>query len=710
MKPSRKKALVPIMPMVAMIPFISQAAFASDPAPEHIFYISKNPYDSTIDINQSMSTKITMNGTFNDGAYALISGEGNYIDATVKNSDFVSDTGIPLKLDAEDGSATLSVTNSTFATGDSSRSDDIELMGGEGASLTIAGGSTLDEGASAWAGNGNATISVNDSTVGADISPGYTDDYVLTAQISSSATTGEGTAEVDVNDSTVNGNIAAQAQNDGDAVVNITNKSQVDGYIYAMGQNMQINVDDATLNGNIYTGLLSDDAGADSDSTVTLTETTYRNDIVSQNTDDDVTDNLTININNDTIIGGETLDDPMKITGYSNVDFNVNYVDQSLIDTGKVSYFYVDNGENITVNSSLATGTLAPIRSGSYIYSDVIYQAADDSQQTDTADSGKTYGVTFFTQSDSSQDVASDIQSTQAGLMASDEMIHHVADAISTELENGKVHVGNNLWLHGMYSGNNRKASQTAYSNEIGGFQIGGDSSRELENKDVISGGLAFARLHDNLDLTSANGGNDINGDYYSAYLRWTQHQEVSRRSHLFADAVFTYGDLQYSSNGNDAGIVSGGDYYGHSYLMQSRFGDNIAVSRQTWLTPYLLMGYENVHQDGYNDGYSDVSKGILHSGFYGAGLKVSKAFDLAAAISVTPFLDTGYTGQFANSAHLETDDYSFAGQNLNGGRVGVGAELQAGKHWHTLLSVNTFYGHDVNDDVNALLSVSYHY
>ena len=83
----------------------------------------------------------------------------------------------------------------------------------------------------------------------------------------------------------------------------------------------------------------------------------------------------------------------MKITGYDTVNFNINYLAPSLVDRGKVSYFYLDNEEQVEVNSSLATGSLAPIRSGSYIMDDLKYQATDLSDQTSTAEThGKNMG------------------------------------------------------------------------------------------------------------------------------------------------------------------------------------------------------------------------------------------------------------------------------------------------------------------------------
>lgn len=106
-----------------------------------------------------------------------------------------------------------------------------------------------------------------------------------------------------------------------------------------VGSNMILNIDDATLNGNIEASSYSEsDIGdAGTHMTVNLSNTAYRGNIDSN--DGDISENLTININNGAIIGGESLDSAMQITGYDTVNFNVNYLAPSLIDTGVVSYF-----------------------------------------------------------------------------------------------------------------------------------------------------------------------------------------------------------------------------------------------------------------------------------------------------------------------------------------------------------------------------------
>ncbi|VDZ80680.1 autotransporter [Salmonella bongori] len=177
----------------------------------------------------------------------------------------------------------------------------------------------------------------------------------------------------------------------------MSNGTTVNGKVRLVGSDMILNIDDATLNGNIEASSYSeaDISDAGTNMTLNLSNTTYRGNIDSN--DKDINENLTINVNDGAIIGGESLDSAMQITGYDTVNFNVNYLAPSLIDTGVVSYFYLDNEEQAEVNSSLATGTLAPIRSGAYIMDDVKYQATDVSSQTTTADEGQTWGVTFYT-------------------------------------------------------------------------------------------------------------------------------------------------------------------------------------------------------------------------------------------------------------------------------------------------------------------------
>ena len=86
---------------------------------------------------------------------------------------------------------------------------------------------------------------------------------------------------------------------------------------------------------------------------------------------------------------------------------------------------------------------------------------------------GKTWGVTFYTDDPTSpptpddHDVAADIQVAQAGLMASDDMIHRIADGITHQLDSAQIDRDSHLWLQGIYAGGDRNAGVTQYSNAI---------------------------------------------------------------------------------------------------------------------------------------------------------------------------------------------------------------------------------------------------
>lgn len=104
---------------------------------------------------------------------------------------------------------------------------------------------------------------------------------------------------------------------------------------------------------------------------------------------------------------------------------------------------------------------------------DVKYQATDVSSQTTTADEGKTWGVAFYTDDPTPPDptppaptppapvsdasnVAADIQAAQAGLLASDDMIHRIADGVTHQLDSAKTDGSSHLWLQGVYASGDR--------------------------------------------------------------------------------------------------------------------------------------------------------------------------------------------------------------------------------------------------------------
>ncbi|EAX0786195.1 autotransporter outer membrane beta-barrel domain-containing protein [Salmonella enterica] len=490
-------------------------------------------------------------------------------------------------------------------------------------------------------------VNINNSQPGSETTADNVN-YMLIAQSSCKAI-GQKTASLSVNNSQVDGNITAQSQSDGNAGITLTNGTTVNGKVRLVGSDMILNINDATLKGNIEASSYSEsdinDAGTHM--TLNLSNTTYRGNIDSN--DQDINGNLTINVNNGAIIGGESLDSAIQITGYDTVNFNVNYLAPSLIDTGVVSYFYLNNEEQAEVNSSLATGTLAPIRSGAYIMDDVKYQATDVSSQTTTANEGKTCGVTFYTDDPTPPtpvpeaiNAAADIQAAQTGLLASDDMIHRIADGIPHQLDSAKTDRNSHLWLQGMYASSDRTLSDTQH-------------------------------------------------------WGW------------FADAVFTYGDMTYSSNGRDGHLSAGGDYDGRSWLAQGRVGAQVNATRHTWLRPYLTMGHANTHTDSYSDGYSDVSSSKQDGGFAGAGMQAGVSYPLHN-VEVKPYVERAYVGQFGAKTDFHTDNYRFAGQNLNEGNAGLGMGMKFSEKWSANTRTNTEFGHDVDNEVNAYIGVKYQF
>ena len=591
-------------------------------------------------------------------------------------------------------------------------SQDVEVFTHDGGQASaIVSGSSIEDGIYTYAEDGgDSLIQVNDSQVGTEQTA---DDvsYMLVAQ-SARNTVGEGSAALYLNDSQIDGNISAQSQGDSDAQITLTNGSTVNGNVRLVGSDMVMNINGSTLNGNIEASSYSEsDIGSEgTNMTLNLSNTAYRGNIDSN--DDDINEALTVNINNGAVIGGESIDSAMQITGYDTVNFNVNYLDSSLINTGKVSYFYLDDGEQVSVDSSVANGTLSPIRSGSYIMDNVVYQATDVSDQTAKADDGNTWGVSFYSNgpTPSDEDVAADIQSAQAGLMASDDMIHRIADGITHQMDSAKTDERSHLWMQGIYASGDRTAGVTQYSNDITGMQIGGDVSHRITDDSVVGAGLALGYLNNDLSLNGPlDGHNNIDGAYYSVYANWKQLLSDNKNWGWFADTVFTYGDMSYSTDGHDGGIAAGSDYDGRSWLVQGRVGAQINATRQFWLRPYVTLGYDNIHTDGFNDGYSDISSGKQDGGFTGAGIQAGTNYQLHN-VELKPYVELAYLAQFSTDTQFHTDDYDFSGQNLNGGNTGVGLEAKFSNKWSADTRVNTEFGHDVDNEVNAYINVKYQF
>lgn len=685
--------------------------------------VSDSVLTGRLDVNAALNATTSVNHSdIDQGVHTMADGENAQNTLVIKNStitatDANNSNATVVYADAGSGGATVEIDNSAIGLNAGSapaNSQDVQAYADNGGNTNVMiNDSTVQNGVMAYSEGSDAQIQVNNSHIGTEATA---DDinYMLLAQ-SSRNVTGQGTASLSVNNSQVDGNITAQSQGDGNAEISLTNGTTVNGKVRLVGSDMILNIDNATLNGNIEASSYSESDIGDGGThmTLNLSDTTYRGNIDSN--DEGIDENLTINVNNGAIIGGESLDSAMQITGYETVNFNVNYLAPSLIDTGAVSYFYLDNEEQAEVNSSLATGTLAPIRSGAYIMSDVKYQATDLSAQTTTADEGKTWGVTFYTDAPTppapdASNVAADIQAAQAGLLASDDMIHRIADGITHQLDSAKTDDNSHLWLQGIYASGDRTAGVTQYSNDISGFQIGSDLERQIRGRNVVGVGLALGYLHNDLDLNNhLDGHNKIDGNYYSAYANWKQRLSDTNHWGWFADTVFTYGDMSYSSDGRDGQLSAGGDYDGRSWLMQGRVGAQINAARQTWLRPYLTMGYVNIHTDSYNDGYSDVSSGKQDGGFAGAGMQAGVSYQLQN-MEVKPYVELAYVGQFGSQTDFHTDDYHFAGQNLNGGHAGLGTEMKFSEKWSANTSVNTEFGHDVDNEVNAYIGAKYQF
>ncbi|EAA7245401.1 autotransporter outer membrane beta-barrel domain-containing protein [Salmonella enterica subsp. salamae] len=707
--------------------------------------ISNSILTGRLDVDAALNATTTVNySDIDQGVRTMAEGKDAQDTLVIKNStvtatDTRNSSASVVYADAGSGGASVEIDNSAIglnADSTPAHSQDVQVYANNGGNANVlVNDSTVQNGVTTYAEGSDTQIQINNSHIGTEATADNVN-YMLLAQSSRKAI-GQGTASLFINNSQVDGNISAQSQGDGNAGISLTNGTTVNGKVRLVGSNMILNIDDATLNGNIEASSYSESDIGDGGThmTVNLSNTVYRGNIDSN--DGDISENLTININNGAVIGGESLDSAMHITGYDTVNFNVNYLSPSLIDTGVVSYFYLNNEEQAEINSSLATGSLVPIRSGAYIMDDVKYQATDVSSQTTTADEGKTWGVTFYTDAPTppeptppnpappeptppspapptplpaASNVAADIQAAQAGLLASDDMIHRIANGVTHHLDSAKTDHNSHLWLQGVYASGDRTAGVTQYSNDISGFQIGSDIARQIRGDNVIGVGLALGYLHNDLDLNHhLDGHNKIDGNYYSVYANWKQSLSDAKYWGWFADVVFTYGDMSYSSDGRDGHLSAGGDYDGRSWLVQSRVGAQVNAACQTWLRPYLTMGYVNTHTDSYNDGYSDVSSGKQDGGFAGAGMQAGVSYPLHN-VEVKPYVELAYIGQFGVKTDFHTDDYRFAGQNLNGGNAGLGMDVKFSEKWSANTSVNTEFGHDVNNEVNAYIGAKYHF
>ncbi|MGG7779866.1 autotransporter outer membrane beta-barrel domain-containing protein [Klebsiella aerogenes] len=681
--------------------------------------------DASVSIEDSQITKGVR--TVSNGQTALSISNSSI---TATNSDSLrpplihveGDKGVSVIID----NSNIGLTdNSPTATG-----PDVEVISASGGISTVSvNHSSIQNGISTYSKGADSAISVSDSQIGTEATAGNTP-YALVAQ-SARGIVGQGNASVTLDNSTVYGDISAQSWGDAQASVNVTNDSTVNGNVNVIGGDMTVNIDNSTLNGDITTrGYTSSDGSTNT--TVNVSNTAWGGDITSADNEGA----LTVNVNSGAIVGGQSLDNPMSVTGYDSVNFNINYLDPSLVNTGKESYFYFDADESVLVNSSLATGTLAPIRSGAYIMDDIVYEAENVSDQAGTAETGSTWDVTFHTDKPVPPDpdpapepepgpdpdptpdppppqpdndsVASDLQVAKAGLLASEDMIHRIANGITHQLDmQTGADTGSHLWLQGIYASGNRTAGATDYNNDISGFQIGGDYAIALGNISVIHTGAALGYLHNDLDLNNGHGYNDIDGTYYSLYAHWNQLLSGTKRWGWFADLVATYGDMSYGSYGKDGRLSAGADYKGDSALIQARLGAKVLLPQQFWLQPYVTLGYDNIHTEHFNDGYSEVGTGRLDGGFVGIGTKAGTEIS-AGHTKLRPYVQLSWVGQFGSETKFGTSDYHFAGQNLDGGNAGAGMDVDISEHWSASASVNSEFGHDIKHEVNSYINLKY--
>ncbi|MGA5657811.1 autotransporter outer membrane beta-barrel domain-containing protein [Rahnella contaminans] len=664
------------------------------------------------------STLEVKNSEIDEGIYSLTSGEEKNNDVYISNSTIKTDNGTdPINIQSSYGqvSAVLDNVNVERTPVNEFTTPDVQLFSLDGSSLSLVN-STLEYGVSSYSGSGgDASVSIVNSQLGTAPS---TQNYVAVAQIGSgvySGGEGEGKASLSVSDSDIEGNISAQAQNEGGAVVTLSDGSVINGNVKLVGSSMSLNITGAQLNGNLTVGSYNDNPvyTSGTQTEVSLNDTLFQGNITA--TDAEVNDDLVLDVNDGAMIGGSAINQAMAITGFENVGININYLDPSLINTNKLSYFYFDQGENVVVSSGISgSSELAPLRSGSYILDDVKYIASDESVQQSADLEGKTYAVGFYTDAKpDSSDIAADIQASQAGLLASENMIHQVVKSITTQLDSQHVSTlsssrGNHFWADSLTESGDRQAGQTQYRNNVSGAQFGGDFGGDLANDTYLSLGAAMGYLHNNLNLHTETGGNNINGNYYSLYANWYRPEEEPGQWHLFSDAVITYGDLRYDSSGDDNGITGGGSYNGKSWLSQIRVGSQASLNDNIWLQPYLTIGYDSVRTDAYNDGYSQLSGAHQNASFAGIGGKTGMNYALSQGQILGPYLHFSYLQQIHSQTDFHTTDYSFSGQNINGSDIGTGVNISMNQHWSVTADINKFLGHDVNSEFSANIGVTY--
>ena len=521
-------------------------------------------------------------------------------------------------------------------------------------------------------------------------------------------------ANVDIQSSQIAGDIVAESEAaEQNASITLDN-THVSGDIKLRADDMTLNIDnDATFSGQLdvsdyYTD--TEELGTATKTTVNVSNANMSNNITNSRGDDGVNNSLTINVNQGAIIGGNDVSTAMQLTGFSDVNVNVNYVDPSLINTGVDKYFYVDNTNTVQVNGVIDDhGTLATIRNGAYIYNKVQYHVDDDSDQQDEELSGNTYAVSFTT--DVAPQTASDIQAAQAGLLASDDMLHRVVSGISRQLDMITMAANNKsrLWTQALYGSDDRNAGDTEYSNNISGGQIGIDVPLEMKNGDVLSIGLAYAHAYNNLKLQNESGYNHINGDYYSTYLRWNTKNKPESSIGWFVDSDFTWANMRYDASESEGDLSGGGNYQGSGFLWQTRIGALVSsIKSDIWLQPYFSLGYSEVNTDNFNDGYTDINDGKTNGFYSGIGTRLGTSFSTSAGITIKPYVDASYTTQIDNDVDFSAGSYNYDGQNLHLAQLGLGSSVQISPSISANVSLNTLIGQSIEHDTNGDVSIKY--
>ncbi|EJM3255657.1 autotransporter outer membrane beta-barrel domain-containing protein [Salmonella enterica] len=92
-----------------------------------------------------------------------------------------------------------------------------------------------------------------------------------------------------------------------------------------------------------------------------------------------------------------------------------------------------------------------------------------------------------------------------------------------------------------------------------------------------------------------------------------------------------------------------------------------------------------------------------------GAGMQEGASYQLHN-VEVKPYVELAYVGQFGAETDFHTDDYRFAGQNLNGGNAGLGMDMKFSENWSANTRINTVFGHDVDNEVNAYIGAKYQF